>query len=78
MIYFVEETGDFRLCCGRFVTHGTISLFWEIWIGQPTKVVRPITIGKDVGGVSLKSEGRRAEWMIRKCVVLTDIEVGSG
>jgi hypothetical protein len=27
-------------------------------------VVRPITIGKGVGGVVLKSEGRRAEWTI--------------
>jgi hypothetical protein len=59
-----------------FFSHWTISLFWEIWISQPF-VVRPITIRKYDGGVALDSEGKRAEWTIRKCVVLTDIEVGS-
>lgn len=31
-------------------------------VRQRKFIVRPVTIGKGVGGVVLKSEGRRAEW----------------
>jgi len=35
--YFCKEISDFQLCCELF-SHGNVSLFWEFWIGQPTKV----------------------------------------
>jgi hypothetical protein len=59
-----------------FFYHGNLSLFLRIlnWSATESKTFRcpTITTGKGVGGVTLESESRRAEWAIwEKCVVFS-------
>jgi hypothetical protein len=61
MVYFGEELVTLRYVVGIF-SHGNLSLFWEFlkWLAN---IFQPMTTGKGVAGINLKSEDRRAEWM---------------
>ena len=62
----VKKLVTFCYVVGAF-SYGNLRLFWKFlnWSANESKtlfVVRPVTIGKGVGGTALETEGRRAEW----------------